>query len=162
MADPQDTHTTVIGPDAVIKGEMTFDSAARLLGTIEGAITAKGQFHVADGAKCRASINAEQVTIDGTVEGDVIASQRIELNATATLKGDLTAAKLVVTEGASFVGHCHIGPDHVASNGRAPAAASTTPAASAKPDQSQRQDEQAEPTPKEVKPTRAKATASNK
>ncbi len=104
-----DSTPTVIGPDTTIKGELTFNSKARLLGTVEGQITAKGDFEVAEGANCKASIDASKVTIDGLVEGNVTATDRVELNAKAQLTGDLTASKLVVTEGASFVGHCRIG-----------------------------------------------------
>ena len=57
------------------------------------------------------------MTIDGLVEGNVTATDRVELNAKAQLKGDLTASKLVVTEGASFIGHCRIGS--ASSNGHA-------------------------------------------
>lgn len=104
-----DSTATVIGPDTIIKGELTFNSKARLLGTVEGQITAKGEFEVAEGAHCKASIEATKVTIDGMVEGNVTASDRVELNAKAQLKGDLVASKLIVAEGASFVGHCRIG-----------------------------------------------------
>ena len=104
-----DSTTTVIGPDTTIKGELTFNSKAKLLGTVEGQITAKGDFEVAEGAHCRASIDAKKVMIDGFVEGNVTASDRVELNAKAQLKGDLVASKLIVAEGASFVGHCRIG-----------------------------------------------------
>lgn len=109
MAD--NSTTTVIGPDTTIKGEINFTSRARLLGTIEGQIAAKGELEVAEGATCKASINAAKVTIDGAVEGNVTASDRVELNAKARLHGDLVAEKLIVAEGASFVGHCRIGPD---------------------------------------------------
>jgi len=125
MAD--NSTTTVIGPDTTIKGEVNFSSRARLLGTVEGQIAAKGDFEVGEGATCKASINAAKVTIDGSVEGNVTASDRVELNAKARLHGDLVAEKLVVAEGASFVGHCRIGPEvngkNVTSNGAATRAA---------------------------------------
>ncbi|MCB9844373.1 MAG: polymer-forming cytoskeletal protein [Phycisphaeraceae bacterium] len=117
---PDQNVATVIGADTTIKGEMTFESTAKLLGTIEGQVIAKGEFQVADGAICRAAVEAGKVIIDGTVEGNVTARDRVELSTKARLKGDLVAAKLVVAEGASFVGHCRIGPEVSAgSNGRA-------------------------------------------
>jgi len=116
--------TTVIGADTHIKGEMSFESTARILGRIEGSVVAKGELHVADGAICDASIEAGKVTIDGRVNGNVTARDRVELNSKANLHGDLVAGKLIVAEGASFVGHCRIGPDvngggSSESNGRA-------------------------------------------
>jgi cytoskeletal protein CcmA (bactofilin family) len=103
--------TTIIGPDTHIKGEMSFDNTAKLLGSFEGQITAKGELQVAEGAKCKATVEASRVTVDGSVEGNMIARERVSLNANAAMKGDLTAAKLVVAEGAVFVGHVKVGPD---------------------------------------------------
>ena len=105
------TQTTIIGSDTHIKGDMTFDGTAKLLGTFEGKITAKGDLHVADGATCRAVVEAGKVTVDGTVDGNVTARERIELTGKAKMKGDLISARLLVAEGASFVGHCTVGPE---------------------------------------------------
>ena len=110
MADTTN-QTTIIGADTHIKGEMSFDNTAKLLGTFEGQITAKGELQVAEGAKCKASVEASRVTVDGSVEGNMIARERVSLNANAAMKGDLTAAKLVVAEGAVFVGHVKVGPE---------------------------------------------------
>jgi cytoskeletal protein CcmA (bactofilin family) len=103
--------TTIIGADTHIKGDMTFDGAAKLLGTFEGKITAKGDLHIAEGATCRAVVDAGRVTVDGTVDGNVTARERVELTAKAKMKGDLVTAKLLVAEGASFVVHCTVGAD---------------------------------------------------
>ena len=122
MADTS-TQTTVIGSDTIIKGEMTFDGTARILGTFEGKISAKGELHVADGASCKAAVEANKVTVDGMVDGNVSARERVELTARAKMKGDLVASKLLVAEGASFVGHVTVGPEAAAKIGKPPAAA---------------------------------------
>lgn len=106
--------TTVIGKDAKIKGEMTFEQSARILGTFEGKIIAKGDVQVGEGAICRASVDATTVMVDGLIEGDVIARERVELTSKARVKGDLCATALVVADGASFVGHCRVGPEATA------------------------------------------------
>lgn len=51
--------------------------------------------------------------VDGQIEGNVTARERVELTAKARVKGDLVAARLVVAEGASFIGHCTVGADAV-------------------------------------------------
>ncbi len=101
--------TTVIGPDTHIKGEMVFDSTARILGTFEGRIVAKGEVQIGEGAACKASVEGSNVIVDGILEGDVTARDRVQLNAQARVIGDVTATTLVVAEGASFVGHCRVG-----------------------------------------------------
>ena len=101
---------TVIGPDTKIKGEMFFEKSARILGSFEGKITAQGEVQIGAGALCNAAVEAERVIVDGRVHGPITARDRLTLTANAQVQGDLTAGTLVVAEGASFVGHCHVGP----------------------------------------------------
>ena len=81
MAEPKET--TVIAADTHIKGEMSFQNTARLHGKFEGKITAKGELQVADKAMCAAEVDAENVVVDGSVEGNVKAAQKVTLNATS-------------------------------------------------------------------------------
>lgn len=103
--------TTVIGPDTHIKGEMVFDSTARILGTFEGRVIAKGEVQIGEGAACKAAVEGTTVIVDGLVEGDVTARERVQLNSKARVMGDIVAATLVVAEGATFVGNCRVGAD---------------------------------------------------
>ena len=109
MTTPNTTNTTVIGPDAHFKGELTFDGSAKVLGTFDGSIKTKGQMAVGQGATCNADIHAGKVVVDGTVNGDLTGDELIELNAGAKITGDITAGNLVVVEGASFEGHVRVG-----------------------------------------------------
>lgn len=106
-------NVTVIGPDTHIKGEMSFDNNCKLLGRFEGTIRAKGDLHVAEGATCRAEVHTSNIAIDGTVEGNVTATEKIQLNAKSKMTGDLVAGKLIVSEGATFDGHVSVGPEAI-------------------------------------------------
>ena len=108
---------TVIGADTVIKGEMTVKNRARILGRFEGTIQAQGQVEVADKAVCKADVQTSTIQVDGTVEGNITAADKAQLNGTAKVVGDLVASKLVVTEGAAFKGQVHVGPDAVKGGG---------------------------------------------
>src|SRR5439155_6998094 len=77
----------------------------------DGDIRAKGALHTPDGAHCKAVDGAGKVTVDGQVEGNVSARDRVELTSKARKKGDLVAARLLVAEGASFNGHVTVGSD---------------------------------------------------
>lgn len=101
--------TTVIAAETQIKGELTFDGAARIIGRVEGKITAKGDLHVDQRGQCKAQIEADNVQVDGTIEGDVNASHRVQLNAQGKIQGDIVAEKMVTAEGASITGHVNIG-----------------------------------------------------
>ena len=109
---------TIIGADTRISGEMTFGGAtAKILGSCDGKITAKGELQIASGSTCNAEVSAARVSIDGVVEGDIPASERVQLNGNAKMTGDLVATTLVVESGAAFNGHVRVGPDAVKASG---------------------------------------------
>jgi cytoskeletal protein CcmA (bactofilin family) len=125
MPEPVDC-ATVIGQDVVIKGEITVEKGLRVDGQIEGAVTTKGKVHVGKTGLLSAEVNGGSVTVEGKVKGNITATDRVTLEATSNVSGDLTANKLVVNEGASFSGRVNVGPDvvkgAVAEKGAVPAA----------------------------------------
>ena len=112
--------TTIIGPDAVFKGELSFDKGVRVDGRVEGKIATKGDLAISQAGKLQADGDAGCIIVEGEVKGNVTASDKVELRQSARLTGDIKAAKLIVTEGASFVGHCSVGPNAATSSGSAP------------------------------------------
>lgn len=122
---------TVIGADANFKGDLSFDSAAKVLGKFEGSITSKGKVQVADGADCKATVKAKEISVEGHIEGNVEATDRVELRPKGVITGDITAARMTMADGASIDGHCRIGVN--GSAGSRPAASS----AEVKPQQQQ-------------------------
>ena len=104
---------TVIGGDTTIKGEMSFKKSVKVVGTFEGNIQGEGQLHVAETAMCKADVETPTIVVDGTVEGNLVASEKIQLNAKGVVKGDIVAGKMIMTEGASFFGQCAVGADAV-------------------------------------------------
>ncbi|MFH2000314.1 MAG: polymer-forming cytoskeletal protein [Planctomycetota bacterium] len=125
MTDPKEGGT-VIGHDTVIKGEMTVESQARILGRFEGMIVSKGKIEIADKAQCMADVEAGIVLIDGNMQGNITVSDKLQLNATANMKGDVQAAKLMVADGARLDGHFRVGIDAVR-KGDAPAHSTNLP-----------------------------------
>ncbi len=103
--------TTVIGADSHFKGELMFERTAKIIGKFDGKITGKGELQVVNNATCQADVEASTANIDGTIEGNVTATDTVRLNANGMVKGDITAAKMVMAEGASFYGMCAVGPD---------------------------------------------------
>ena len=149
MADSSQEFATVIGPDASFKGDLRFESAAKVLGRFEGSITSKGKVHVADGSECKATIAAKEIAVEGRIEGNVEAGDRIEIRPTGIVMGDIVAARMIMAEGASINGHCHIGP-----NGQATSQGKPASAAEAKPAP---QDKSAgQPRPQETQTAKSK------
>ncbi|MHC5010887.1 MAG: bactofilin family protein [Planctomycetota bacterium] len=106
---PED-FATVIGKDAKFKGELSFQGGVRVDGHFEGAITTDGQVLVSKGGMLKAEVKAGSLALEGQLEGNVVAQHRVELRASGQMRGDVTAAKLMVVEGATFVGRCEVGP----------------------------------------------------
>ena len=125
MADSSQEFGTIIGADANFKGELQFDSAAKLLGKFEGTINSKGRIYVADGSTCKATVKAKEISVEGHVEGNVEAADRVEIRNKGAITGDITASRMIMAEGASIDGHCRIGV-----NGQAAATPTARPAVS--------------------------------
>lgn len=102
---------TVIGSDSHFKGELSFQSQARINGKFDGQISGSGELQVSNSAQCKADVNAAAVLVDGMIEGNLKAKDVVKLNSKGTVKGDITASKMVMAEGASFYGQCAVGPD---------------------------------------------------
>ncbi len=108
---------TVLGPDAVIKGEITFEKGMRIQGRVDGKITTAGRLHIAKEAKVEADVEAGAIIVEGDVKGKLSATDRVELKNSARYEGDLTCSKLTVDEGAIFTGHVSVGPEAVKNRG---------------------------------------------
>jgi cytoskeletal protein CcmA (bactofilin family) len=106
-------YSTILGPDASFKGDLSFEKGMRLQGKFEGNITTAGRLHITKEAKMQANVEAAAITVEGEVNGNLTASDRIDLKNSAHYNGELRAAKLVVEEGAVFSGHVTVGPDAV-------------------------------------------------
>lgn len=109
---------TVIGKGTNIKGDMSFESDAAILGGFEGKLSAKGVVQIGDGAICKGEVNASSVIVDGQVQGHIRGSKRVDVGAGAKINADIVAAVLVVASGASLEGHFRIGPDELAKAGQ--------------------------------------------
>lgn len=111
MADVRPGSETVLGSDVTFKGEIAFEHSMRVEGKVEGKINTKGKLSLGKGAQITAEAVVGQLAVEGSFKGNVVASERIELASSAHVLGDIRAPKLVIAEGATFVGNCHVSPD---------------------------------------------------
>ncbi len=89
-----------------VSGQLSFQGPARIDGFVEGEIQCQGPLTVGEGAEVRARISGQVVTIQGKVEGNVTAKERVELLAPARLIGNVNAPRLIIAEGVVFDGDC--------------------------------------------------------
>ncbi|HSY12138.1 MAG TPA: polymer-forming cytoskeletal protein [Verrucomicrobiae bacterium] len=94
-----------IGKSVVVKGELSGSEDLIVDGEVEGSISLKGQTcTVGPNGRVRANIEARNVVVHGRVNGDIHATERVELRKTASLAGDISTARISIDDGAFFKG----------------------------------------------------------
>jgi cytoskeletal protein CcmA (bactofilin family) len=94
-----------IGKSVVIRGELTGNEDLYLDGEIEGNINLRDhKLVIGPNGKIKAVITARDVVVHGRVEGNLIASERVELKRCCSLTGDVTTQRIVIEDGAFFKG----------------------------------------------------------
>lgn len=105
---PSASQGNILGPDVVIKGTLKVRETLHFNATLEGKIISDSQLTVAEQAVITGDISAGIVTLHGRVRGNVSATSRAELKAGGELHGDLTARRVEMEEGSTFVGQARI------------------------------------------------------
>ena len=96
-----------VGNGTVVTGETTFKAMMRVDGQLSGRITStSGTLVIGTNGRVDANIEVAVATIHGTVTGDIIASQRLELGRTAKVSGNVKTPSLMIEQGAVFEGGC--------------------------------------------------------
>lgn len=108
------TNKNTLAADVEIKGSIKFTNELIIDGKVEGEITSAGVLTVGENAEIRGEIKTKSVTVLGKVHGNITVDERCELKSRAVLMGDLKAARLVIEEGATFVGKSEVTPNKVA------------------------------------------------
>ena len=94
-----------IGKSILIRGELSGNEDLTIEGNVEGKIELKDHnLVVGSTGKIQAEIHAKAVTIQGEVTGNVRAEDRIEISTSGTVKGDLVAPRIIISDGARFKG----------------------------------------------------------
>jgi cytoskeletal protein CcmA (bactofilin family) len=110
--DPANERRTVawLGKSVVVKGDLVSSEDLMISGRVEGTITAKEHaLVIGPESTIRADIEARSVTIHGKVMGHVTAGERIEVGASGSVKGDVKAPRMAVSEGGVLQGRVAVG-----------------------------------------------------
>ena len=92
-----------------IKGLVKFLNELRIDGEVEGTIDSTGTLTLGEHAFIRGEIRTKSVKVRGTVEGNVFVTERCELQAGCSVRGDIEAPRLMVDENATFAGNAKVG-----------------------------------------------------
>ena len=107
-----DDNVTNFTTDVEIKGTIKFDKVMNIDGKFEGEMIANnGELIVGKTGTVKADVKVKNATIEGRLDGNIEAAEKVELKQNAQLVGDLQAKTLVIEEGVVFVGQCNVNPD---------------------------------------------------
>jgi cytoskeletal protein CcmA (bactofilin family) len=94
---------------AELTGEITFKDMVRVNGHVAGTVYSKtGTLIVDTGARIDARVDVQVAIVSGTVKGDIIARERVELGPTSKIYGNIWTRSLVIKDGAIFEGVCRM------------------------------------------------------
>ena len=100
-----------VGAGTVLSGDTEFKGMLRIDGRYSGYIRSeKGSLIVSAGGVVDADIEVASAKINGTVNGDIVASGRLEFGRSARVRGNIQTPALVIEEGAIFEGSCRMQP----------------------------------------------------
>jgi cytoskeletal protein CcmA (bactofilin family) len=101
----------LLGSDIDIKGTLKFETELNFDGKLEGEIISDGgSLTVGENAHVRGELKAKSIVVYGTVTGNITVAERCELKSSAELNGDLKAARMIIEEGAIFIGKSEVTP----------------------------------------------------
>ena len=104
--EPEMPTINILGPGAVVKGEIQVNGDFRIDGTLEGTIHCKGKIVVGPTGKIDGEIQCQNADFSGEVKATVKVSELLTLKETARFSGDIVTGKLAIEPGAKFSGTC--------------------------------------------------------
>ncbi len=105
VSRPGEVHT-LLGKGSEFEGKLSFEGQVRIDGKFSGQIFTKDVLVVGDGARVNAEVNAGTVIIHGLVEGNIRATQLVEVHQPGRIKGNIETPNLSIDKGVMFEGTC--------------------------------------------------------
>ena len=108
IQDSTNGPTTYIAASTTIVGTLSGQGTYVFCGSVEGDCDINGPLTLAETGRWKGTLKATDIVVAGTVEGDVIASQRVEILGSARVSGSLSGNSIAVAEGAIIEGEIRV------------------------------------------------------
>jgi cytoskeletal protein CcmA (bactofilin family) len=96
-----------VGNGTVLTGETSFQAMLRIDGHLTGKVSSEsGTLIVGSSGRVDANVMVASAIVSGTVNGDIVAAEKLELTRTARVVGNIQTPRLVIEDGALFEGGC--------------------------------------------------------
>ena len=97
------------GKNSAFNGKIISEGIFRLDGKLEGEIFHKGILIISETAVIKGKLEVNALTLNGLIEGEVAAKERVEIHAKGKLYGNISTPALVIQDGGIFEGNCKMG-----------------------------------------------------
>jgi len=111
--EPEMPVINILGPGAVVKGEIQVNGDFRIDGALNGTIQCKGKIVVGPTGKIDGEIICQNADFSGEVKANVKVGELLTLKETAVFSGDINTGKLAIEPGAKFSGTCSMDQNHL-------------------------------------------------
>ncbi len=115
---PPEAGLSVIAAGMKIVGDIESTGVVKIEGMVEGAIRGARQLLLGRQGTVHGDIRAQEVVIGGVVVGTIVADERVEIQGTSSVQGDIHTKSIVVLEGGVINGAVRMGEDAVRSAGQ--------------------------------------------
>ena len=103
-------HFCIVSAECYFRGTLSVQGSLRVDGRLEGSVDNARQVIIGQGGSIVGDISAQTIICGGEVEGNVCADM-LEILASASIKGDIRAKKMIVEEGGRMNGLCQVGEE---------------------------------------------------
>lgn len=112
----------VIGASITIHGDLSGEEDLTVHGRVEGKVDVKGNsVTIGESGRVKADVYAKTIFVEGEVEGNLYGGDQIVLRSSGNVRGNLTAPRVALDDGAQFKGSIDMEPKRQGAAGRAPA-----------------------------------------
>jgi cytoskeletal protein CcmA (bactofilin family) len=128
----------MIGAKVKISGDIQSSEDLLIEGEVHGTITlAENELTVGNSGRVKADVEAKAIRIEGSIEGDIVAHERVIITASGNVQGNLKSPRVVLEDGGRFKGSIDMGGAQAGASAAAakPAKAGNADAAPAKASQ---------------------------
>lgn len=102
----------LIGKSFVIKGQVSCEGDLYIDGQVEGSVDPKGhRLTIGPDGRLKANVTARAVVVRGKLEGNIQASERVDLKQSAIVVGDIVTQSISIESGANIKGSIEVGGD---------------------------------------------------
>ena len=106
MKESSEKIDVFLDKDSVFEGKMTFEGIFRLDGKVVGEIFNSGTLILGETAVIQGTLGVNALILNGRMEGEVNAKERVEIHSKGKVYGTIMAPILVIQDGGVFEGNC--------------------------------------------------------